>query len=110
MKRRKKPDHTQRARDAWALLVVRAEAVEPPFTYGQICELLDLHPLLARYFLGVIQDHCHRAGLPPLQALVVSKKSGLPGPGYDGSLIAKSDHDKALIEVRKHKWPAKAPF
>jgi hypothetical protein len=110
MKRRKKPDHTQRARDAWTLLVKRAETVESPFTYGQICEPLGLHPLVARYFLGVIQDHCHQTGVPPLQALVVSKKSRLPGPGYDGSLIAKADHDRALIAVRQHKWPAKAPF
>lgn len=110
MKSRNKPDHVQRARDAWPLLVRRAETVEPPLTYGQICEPLGVHPKAARFFLKVIQQYCDSTNQPRLYALAVTKKDKLPGTGYKKVASADVSHNIELQRVRQHKWPAKAPF
>lgn len=102
-------DHFARAKKAWPYLVKRAERGDPPFTYGELSALLGLHHRSARWFLGVIQEYCRRHKLPPLQALAVNKKTGLPGSGYVGSPRTTAEHKHALKRVRSKKWPSKAP-
>jgi hypothetical protein len=102
-------DHFARAEKAWPLLVQRAKSGGSPFTYGELCSLLGLHPRAAGWFLGVIQEYCYRHKLPPLQALVVNKKTRRPGHGYKGSSINAHIYDLELAEVRSHEWPLRAP-
>lgn len=103
-------DHVARARLAWPHLARRASRQEPPCTYVELCDKLGLHPRAARYFLGVIQNHCKLRGWPALQALAVRKNTRLPGPGYFGSARTRVDHQRMLQEVYEHSWPPKAPF
>jgi hypothetical protein len=105
-----KTDHNARARQAWPILVKRASEGEKPFSYGELCEPLGLHARSAQYFLGVIQEHCEKLKLPPLQALVVNKRTGLPGKGYYGSARSPKAHTEALKLVYARNWPRQAPF
>lgn len=102
-------DHHLRARRAWPLLVKRAQGKLPPFTYGELCAQLNLHPRAAQYFLGVIQTHCKLNGLPPLQSLAVNKRSRLPGIGYSGSKRSRAAHTTAVQSVWNAGWSPKAP-
>lgn len=102
-------DHFARAKQAWPLLVQRAKSGGSPFTYGELCTLLGLHHRSASWFLGVIQDYCRRHDLPPLQAMAVNKKTGLPGYGYVGSPRTPDEHMHALTRVRNENWASKAP-
>lgn len=105
-----KPDHEKRARQAWPVLVQGVQAGRAPFTYGEISSAIGVHHRAAQYFLGVIQRYCDRAQLPPLQAMAVNKETKLPGLGYHGSARTPSEHADALVRVRSHQWPTKAPF
>jgi hypothetical protein len=80
-----KIDHFKRAAQAWPILAKQANKKGKPFTYGELCSKLGLHHRAAGWFLGVIQRYCYQEGLPPLQALAVNKRTGLPGSGYVGS-------------------------
>jgi hypothetical protein len=104
-------NHGLRAKKAWPILVKLAIDGKDPITYGELCAKLGLHPRSASWFLGVIQAYCHKKPLPPLQALVVNKRSRLPGSGYDGSTRTRAAHKKALERVYSHgkRWPLKAP-
>jgi hypothetical protein len=102
-------DHSARARKAWPFLARKANNGGGPFTYKELCDKLGLHHRAAGFFLGVIQEHCRENYLPPLQALVVNKKTRLPGSGYYGSKRNKANHQKALNKVRDKNWPTKAP-
>ena len=102
--------HERRARQAWPILVARASRGLPPLTYGQLCQRLGLHWRSASWFLGVIQSHCRRAGLPPLQALAVNARTGLPGAGYHGSGRSRAAHARALKRVWRKQWTKRAPF
>ncbi|CCU71300.1 hypothetical protein [Thalassolituus oleivorans] len=97
-------DHFFRAKKAWPLLVKRAQTTCVPFTYKEISNRIGLHHRAARWFLSEIQEFCHENKLAPLQALVVNKKTRLPGEGYDGSVITYEAHQKALKKVRKENW------
>lgn len=97
-----------RAKQAWPLLVSRA-ATQKPYTYVELCEKLDVHPLAARFFLSAIESYCLKRKMPPLTALVVSSGDGLPGEGYRGSIRKKSAHDEALDRVSRYKWSKVAP-
>ncbi len=103
-------DHVERARQAWPILAKRANEKGKPFTYGELCAELGLHPRTASWFLGVIQEHCKREKLPALQALAVNKKTGLPGPGYAGSMRTPESHKAALHKVHhEHTWSLQPP-
>ena len=104
-------NHELRAKKAWPVLVKIAIDRKEPITYGELCATFGLHPRSARWFLSVIQEHCRKKRLPPLQALVVSKRTGLPGSGYVGSRRTKASHKKALQKVYLlgERWPLKAP-
>ncbi len=97
-------DHFARAKKAWPLLVERAQTTCVPFTYKEISNQIGLHHRAAQWFLSEIQEFCHEKDLAPLQALVVNKKTRLPGDGYDGSAITPKAHQKALKKVKKEKW------
>lgn len=101
--------HEKRARQAWPLLVRRAPS-QKPYTYKELSNLIGTHQRVARYYLGVIQDHCRRNRWPRLQALAVNGRSRLPGPGYEGARTV-SGHQAELAAVKaKTDWPSKAPF
>ena len=102
-------DHAARAKRAWPYLAKRANSGKEPYTYKELCDKLGLHHRAAGFFLGVIQEHCHKNKLPPLQALVVNKKTRLPGSGYYGSQRNHASHQKALNKVRAKQWQIKAP-
>jgi len=107
----KPPNHKVRARLVWPILVGLAKAEKPPLTYGQLSGMLGLHPRSAQWFLGVIQAYCKNKNMPPLQALVVSKATGVPGPGYIGSSRSPAKHAQAVADVHKYgnKWTTVAP-
>jgi hypothetical protein len=69
-----------------------------------------LHPRSTTWFLGVIQAECKKRKWPALQALVINKKSRLPGRGYIGSARSHAAHDRELARVREYGWPRVAPF
>jgi hypothetical protein len=102
-------DHVSRAEKAWPLLVRRANENGPVYTYGELCAELGLHPRSAGWLLGVIQSYCKRNKLPPLQALVVNKKTKLPGTGYVGSPRSRAAHNRAVSMVFKAKWSLSPP-
>ncbi|EKO3657008.1 MULTISPECIES: hypothetical protein [unclassified Vibrio] len=102
-------DHFARAKKAWPILINRAQTTCEPFTYKEISNLIGLHHRAARWFLSEIQEFCNENELAPLQALVVNKRTRLPGEGYYGSAITPEAHRKALKKVRKEKW-AKVKF
>jgi len=102
-------DHEARAREAWKHLVKLAKTNEIVH-YEDIAVLLGLHHRSASWFLGVIQQHCNAYRLPPLQALVVNKKTKLPGHGYNSSAIDYKTHSRVLKKVRSYPWPKNAPF
>lgn len=102
-------DHRARARKAWPVLVRLALAKKQPLTYGELCTKLGFHPRAAQWFLGVIQTHCKKSGLPPLQALAVNKRSRLPGKGYTGSARSRARHAAAVKNVHSYKWTKSAP-
>jgi len=97
-------DHFKRAENAWPLLVERVSEKGVPFTYKELCDRMGLHYRAAAWFLGVIQTFCHENDLPPLQAMVVSKKSQLPGHGYNASPIELDKHKEILDKVYLHDW------
>jgi hypothetical protein len=102
-------DHKLRARQAWPLLAARARGKLSPYTYGELCAQLGLHPRAAQYFLGVIQTHCKLNRLPPLQSLAVNKRTRLPGIGYSGSKRSRAAHTAAVQSVWSAKWSPTAP-
>lgn len=73
-------NHVERAYRAWPILTKRAQDRET-ITYGQLADMLGIHHRPIRYVLGVIQDYCIEANLPPLTILIVNQ-SGKPGSGF----------------------------
>ena len=102
-------DQVSRAREAWPILVDLARRGTGPITYKELCEPLGYHHRAAGAFLSVIQIWCKENGHPPLQSLVVSKMTGLPGYGYQGSLDP-ARHAQDMADVRNTSWPSTAPF
>jgi putative restriction endonuclease len=103
-------DHIARARKAWPILVSCASQKECFLTYGVLCAKIGLHHRAARFFLGVVQTYCEENNLPPIQALVVNKKTLVPGHGYHGSPIEKTILINAIVKVRQFKWDEKPKF
>lgn len=110
-----KYDAIELAREAWPHLVAKAADGGEPFTYTEIANIVGISCRLCGPFLGVIQSHCQKQGMPRLQALVVLKETGLPskpnksGKCYDGSL-KRSDYADEINKVRKFNWPKVPPF
>jgi hypothetical protein len=102
-------DHRYRAREAWPILVQRAQTGDRPFTYRALSDRLGYHYRAADYFLAVIQGHCLAHGLPNLAALAVNATGGLPGRGYAGARD-REGFERELATVCRHDWPPAAPF
>ena len=102
-------DHTARARKAWPILVKVARTGSKRITYAELCKPLGLHHRAAGWFLGVIQTHCKKHGLPPLQALAVNKRTRVPGGGYIATPRGGAKYKAALAKVYKKKWQTHAP-
>lgn len=86
-----------RARAALPLLVRQAEAGAPVF-YSDLAEELEMpNPRNLNYVLGSIGQSLERLSkvwkskVPPIQCLVVSKSTGLPGEGIGWFLVKKED-------------------
>lgn len=105
----KKINHRKRARHAWRYLVEKARSGQLT-TYSEVASAIGLHHRSASWFLGVIQQECQRQGLPPLQAIVVGKRSGKPGGGYLATPDEGHAYRKALARVSAYDWPQTAPF
>jgi hypothetical protein len=103
-------DQKHRARLAWPYLVRRATTEKVPFTYGELGAEFGLHARAVQWFLGEIQEYCAAKGWPALQALVVNKRTRLPGLGYKGLPRTTQAHKAELKRVRGMKWPPEAPF
>ena len=102
-------NHRKRARRAYRHLL-KVTKKRGRITYGELAGLLGLHHRAAAWFLGVIQQHCIEAGIPPLQAIVVNKQSRIPGAGYVASERGGSAYKRTLKRVYAFDWPDKAPF
>ena len=104
-----KIDHVVRARAAWEILYKLARKGRR-ISYGDLTEPLGLHHRSARWFLGVIQEECRRRDLPPMQAIVFNKRTGVPGAGYVATGKKGKAYRKAVRRVHEYRWPKKAPF
>lgn len=105
----KKPNHKRRARRALPHLKSLA-AGGGQTTYKDLCDLLGLHHRAARWFLGVIQTWCKENGLPPLQALVVNKRTKRPGMGYTATPRSTAAHRRAMEQVWSFDWSTAPRF
>lgn len=101
-----------RARAALPLLVRQAEAGSPVF-YSDLAEELGMpNPRNLNYVLGSIGQSLKRlskawkAKIPPIQCLVVNKKTGLPGEGIGWFLVKKEDF--ATLPLRQKRSIIKA--
>ncbi|KYF55762.1 hypothetical protein BE04_20535 [Sorangium cellulosum] len=74
-------NHEQRAALAWDALVAQARTGRAT-TYGALAPKIGVHHRALRYPLGLIQDYCLEARLPPLTSIVVYAQTGTPGEGF----------------------------
>lgn len=74
-------NHEERAAMAWDALVTQARTGKT-ITYGALAPKVGVHRRALSYPLGLIQDYCLEAKLPPLTSIVVYALTGLPGEGF----------------------------
>ncbi|OQX24143.1 MAG: hypothetical protein BWK80_22330 [Desulfobacteraceae bacterium IS3] len=92
----KKTNWENKARILWSLLVKAAQSGEKK-TYGELAPLIDTIPLRVGWALDPIQHYCLDNKLPPLNALAISKTTGLPGDGFIAWDIDTLDEAYPLI-------------
>lgn len=75
-------------------------------TYGEIAPLVGLIPMGMNAPLNYIMDWCSDRGYPHLSALVVSKETGMPGPGYqpNGHLLTLTEFEAIKARVFDFDW------
>ena len=92
----------ERASQIWPVLVLAAHHRQT-MTYEQLAKLIGIYPPPAlAQLLEPIHRYCKQNGHPPLTALVVSGKTGLPGTGF----TAAQDVPAARELVYEFDWPA----
>jgi hypothetical protein len=97
--------YQQRARQTLPLLVRQAEAGVPIFYSSLAMELGMPNPRNLNYVLGSIGQTMERLSkawnekVPPIQCLVISKTTGLPGEGIGWFLVKKEDY--AALPLRQ---------
>jgi putative restriction endonuclease len=93
---------------AWPILA-RVASRRDTISYKDLAiEIGEHHRAIARV-LGVIQDYCLDAKLPPLTAVVVSKQRGVPGAGFIAWDV--DDLDAGLGFVYSNDWTSRPnPF
>lgn len=74
-------NHEERAALVWDALVVQARTGNTA-TYGSLAPKVGVHRRALSYPLGLIQNHCLEAKLPPLTSIVVYSLTGMPGEGF----------------------------
>ncbi len=92
--------YQERARAALPLLVRQAEAAAPIFYSALALELGMPNPRNLNYVLGCIGQTLEilskqwKEKIPPIQALVVNKNTGLPGEGIGWFLVKKEEYSE----------------
>ena len=100
--------YQKRAREVLPILVRQAEA-EAPIFYSALAEELEItNPRVLNYPLGSIGQTLERLSkvweerIPPIQCLVINKKTRLPGTGI-GPFLTKSKDFSALPRVHQER-------
>jgi hypothetical protein len=94
------PTRPYRALQLWQILIAKA-ANRQVATYGELERLIGFKGAgVFAQTLGHIMYYCQQNGLPPLTALVVKKKTGLPGHG----LTVRKDLDAGREEAFGCEW------
>jgi len=89
-----------RALQLWQILIAKA-ANRQVTTYGELERIVGYKGSgVFAQTLGHVMHYCQQNGLPPLTALVVKKKTGLPGHG----LTTRKDLDAGREEVFSYEW------
>jgi hypothetical protein len=90
-----------RALQAWQILISKASD-SSIITYEDLARMMgyaDAHHL--GYILSHIQYYCQQSGLPPLNSIVVSQETGLPGE----SVAVKPEQIPLLhLQVFRQNW------
>lgn len=89
----------ERAAQIWPVMALAARNHQV-LTYGIVGGLIGVPRQGTGQLLEPIQSYCILRDLPPLTALVVSTKSGLPGRGF----IAAEDVPREQLRVFSHDW------
>jgi hypothetical protein len=86
-------------------VLVLAARNRQTLTYETLAKLIGVFPPPAlAHLLGVIHRYCDQRGLPPLTSLVVSGRTGVPGPGF--TAVEAGDVPAAREQVYALHWPA----
>lgn len=99
--------YQERARAALPLLVRQAKAAKPIFYSALAQELGMPNPRNLNYILGSIGQALVRLSkhwkekVPPIQCLVVSKATGIPGEGIGWFLVSEDDFGKLPLRRRR---------
>ncbi len=94
----------ERAWQIWPVLAFAAQNRQT-LSYEQLAKLIGVVPPPALgQLLDPIHRYCKANKLPPLTALVVSIKTGMPGTGFTAATAA--DVPAAQQEVYAWEWPA----
>lgn len=89
----------ERAWQVWPVLTSAARNRQI-LTYELLGRLTGMHAAGLGAVLEHVQSYCLLKKLPPLSAIVVSKETGLPSPGF----VATKDVPRAFNEVFGHDW------
>jgi len=90
---------SERAAQMWVVLVIAARNRQV-LTYDLLARAAGVPRAAVGGFLGPIQRYCLSKQLPPLNVLVVSEKTGMPGEGY----VAAQDIPQAQADVFAFDW------
>jgi hypothetical protein len=71
----------ERSAQLWSLLIFAARN-QQILSYSMVEKLTGLPKVGVADFLSPIQRYCEKHDLPPLTALVVNEKTGVPGSGF----------------------------
>lgn len=97
----------ERASQIWPVLLLAAKNRQI-LNYELLSDLIGVPRAGLGQLLEPIQSYCLLNGLPALTVLVVSNKTGLPGPGF----VAAKDIPATLMKVFKKdakEWPKPTP-
>jgi len=89
---------SQRALQIWSVLVLSAHNRQT-ITFEMLSKITGIPQQGLGQALFLIQDYCKQNNLPPLTALVVKSKTGLPGSG-----LPLADFPAALQKVFSYNW------
>ncbi|MFI5035409.1 MAG: YDG/SRA domain-containing protein [Acidimicrobiales bacterium] len=105
--RRSSERQISEASECWRILVDLASKGETT-TYAELGSLVGIHRRTVQRPLSRIQDHCLKAGLPPLTVLVVNASTGFPGLG---SIVSPVDVPREQERVHGNDWTSvRNPF